>query len=387
MKWILLALIMLAESLLQNGCATQTSLTFPRSAVYAYGIKPAASQASMNDAVQAAYADWLNRYVTAEGAPAGAYRIHRYTGNDYDYDTVSEGIAWGMLIASLMESSGNQTQKYFNGFWKYYKNYLNSAGLMSWKITKTGIVTGEDSATEADENAALALLYADKQWGSAGEINYLADAKNLIGKILSKEVEAGTYVLKPGAGWGGSDAVNPAYFDPAYYRIWKSYDSRWSEVLNKSTALYDIFYDRHSTGLFPDWTTATGTNSADRSYNFTYDACQVPLKIGIDFLWNGQGGKHLEKFSDWIAAKTGGSPEAIIDGYKLDGTTTGQFNNAAFVGPACVAAMASAKHQAWLDKLYTHLATMETGGKWGYYQDTLRLISLLIISGNLPNYW
>jgi hypothetical protein len=157
--------------------------------------------------------------------------------------------------------------------------------------------------------------------------------------------------------------------------------------MNKSLSIYDFFYNNHSTGLFPDWTIAKGTAAVNLSYDYTYNACQVPLKIGIDYLWNGEGSKYLDNLSRWIIKKSNGSPKAIVDGYKLDGTAIGSYNNASFVGPFCVAAMVSNKYQSWLNRIYEFLTNIETGGSQGYYQDTLRLISLIVVSGNLPNLW
>jgi len=327
--------------------------------------------------VQTAYVDWLIIYVTTKGCPKDTYRVHR--SRAYNFDTVSEGIAFGMLITSLMDN-----QEYFDGFWRYYKHYLNKAGLMSWQIDKKGKVIGYDSATEADENAAMALLYADKQWTSIGEVDYLSEGKKLINKILSFEVEKKTFVLKPGAFWGGSNTTNPMYFDPAYYRIWAKFDPKWKKVSAKSYQIYDIFYQKNETGLFPDWCQANGSPTR-HGYDYYYDACQTPIKIGLDYLWHGKGKKHLEKLSNWIKTETDEEPLYIVDGYKLDGTVTGKYHNAAFVGPFMVAAMVSKKHQAWLDALYDDLVNIKTGGRWGYYQDSLRLISLIIVSGKMPN--
>lgn len=363
-----------------------SSYPFPQSVKYKFGIRPSLSSEALNQAVQAAYEDWFSRYVTSEGCPEGAYRVHRFEA--YDFDTVSEGIAWGMLITVLMDNEKNQTQKYFNGLWSYYQRYFNKNGLMSWKINRDGKIIGEDSATEADENVAMALLYAHKQWGSKGRVNYLKEARSLISKIMSHEVAEGEedFVIKSGSEWGGLDITNPAYFDPAYYRVWASFDKKWEKVAERAYKIYNIFYKKYQTGLLPDWCVPDGSTSY-LSYNYTYDATQTPLKIGLDYLWNGKGKKYLEKISSWIVEATNTRPDLIVDGYKLDGTPIGKYNNAAFVGPFCVAAMVSAKYQYWLDALADHLINMETGGRYGYYNDTIRLVSLLILSGNMPNLW
>jgi endo-1,4-beta-D-glucanase Y len=359
---------------------------FPQNVKYKFGTQPQVSPEVMAADVQAAYDDWLARYVTSEGCPQGAYRVHRYYA--YDCDTVSEGIGFGMLITVLLDNDRNQSQKYFDGFWRYYQSHLNGRGLMAWKIDRAGSVLDRESATEADENVAMALLFAHKQWGSAGPLDYGAAGRELLARIMSYEVWTANqdYVVKPGAGWGGKDIVNPAYFAPAYYRIWRNYDWRWLKVANRAYKLYEVFYKRYQTGLYPDWCVPEGSTSY-LGYNFTYDACRVPLNIALDYLWHGAGNKYLYRLNSWIAGQTGGRPDLIVDGYKLDGTPLGKHNSAAFVGPLAVAAMISPKYHVWLDALYQQLVQTETNGNWGYYPDTLRLVSLLVLSGNMPNLW
>jgi endo-1,4-beta-D-glucanase Y len=259
---------------------------------------------------------------------------------------------------------------------------------MSWKVNRYGTVESGDSASDADQDAAMALLYAHRQWGSRGSINYFLEAKKLIAAIMSAEVytKANDYVIKPGADWGGQDIINPSYFNPAYYPAWSLFDRDWLKVADRSHKIYNIFAQRYGTGLVPDWCVPEGSTSY-LSYNFTYDACRVPLKIGLDHLWHGRGYEHLDKLCKWAIKESGGDPETIVDGYKLDGKAIGRYNNAAFVGPLMVAAMVSGKHQAWLNKGTDHLIGLPTGGRWGYYNDSLRLLSLLILSGNLPDLW
>jgi len=313
-----------------------------------------------------------------------------------EFATVSEGIGWGMLIMIFMDNEKNNTKKYFDGLYKFYKSYLDANGLMNWKINRYGDIVGENAATEADENVAMALLFAHKQWGSQGTINYLKEAKSLINKIMEHEVEKPNYIVKPGDVWGGAEVLNPCYFDPAYYRIWMSVteDKNWQKVTVKSYEILNYFYKNYSTGLVPDWCKEDGSKAdiPGCSYSYRYNACQVPLKMTLDYIWFGTKNSELahnlpHRLSGWIKKRTKENPSQIKDGYNLDGTIIGEYNNAAFVGPFAVAAMVDTKHQDWLNKTYKHLSNMSTGGDWGYYPDTLRLVSLLVLTGNMPNFY
>ena len=379
--WLIAAALILPSPAFAR---TSPSNPFPQVIPYRYGISLDIPRDTLLLNAFSAYENWLNNYVAEEGGPDREYRVHR--GPLYDYETISEGIGWGMLIAVLMENGKNPTKKYFDGFWMYYRRNMNGSGLMSWKVSRTGQALEKDSSTDADQNVAMALMFADRQWGSAGKINYLAEARRLIGNIMRHEIEARSYVIKPTSGWGGSATTNPSAYSPAYYKTWLKYDDKWSRVVENSEQMYSLFYHRYNTGLYPDWCTATG-DKTQLSYDYTYNACLTPLKIGLDFLWNGEGDRYLKRLSNWIIDKCDNNPEAIADGYTIDGVAIGQYSNAAFIGPLCVAAMVSEEYKPWLNKLYNYLVQMKTGEKGGYFSDTIRLISLIIVSGHMPDLW
>ena len=114
----------------------------------------------MNDDVQRVYDQFLRYNVTDSGCPANGYRVTLGTNTGFSgnqNDTYSESIGWGMLIAVYMDNRTNDTKKYFDGFNRYRKSYLNQNGLMKWKIDQSGKLYGDHgTAVEADENMALA---------------------------------------------------------------------------------------------------------------------------------------------------------------------------------------------------------------------------------------
>ena len=54
----------------------------------------------------------------------------------------------------------------FDGLWLYYKDNLNSNGVMNWKINGCSGVNGANGATDAELDVAFALIVADYQWAS-----------------------------------------------------------------------------------------------------------------------------------------------------------------------------------------------------------------------------
>jgi len=372
---------------------------FPQNVDYGRGTRPKNhTESQMNDDCVRFYAAWLSDCVTTNGCPSGACRVDvgSYVPDILTpHDTASEGIAWGMLITALMDNQTNHAKKIFDSLNRYREAFTNANGLMNWRISSNGVVLGPGAATEADENMAMALLYADKKWGSTGPTDYLRQATNLIQAIMEKEVEPSTFVLKPGDTFGGSTLLNPCYFDTAFYRVWETVtgDSHWRRVTAACRPVMEYFHTNYTTGLAPDWCQASGRPAGSLDYSFHYNACQVPLKSAIDYAWFGSSNDDLafldnDRLVAWICARTGGNPSLIVDGYRLDGTPTGAYPNAtAFIAPLLCASMCSADHQAFCDKLYDKLVALPAGRPYGYYGDTLRLACLLLATGNMPNLW
>ena len=66
-------------------------------------------------------------------------------------------------------------------------------------------------------------------------------------------------------------------------------------------------------------------------------------------------------------------------GYTLRGRPLVDYGSMAFTAPFAVAAMSDPGGQEWLDALW---AAMASGSSEGYYADSIRLQSMLVVSGN-----
>ncbi len=358
----------------------QTSICWPNN----YG-----PSAKSND-VYSLYTNWLKMYVTNQGCPPNAYRVKRPSDNN---DTVSEGIGYGMLITAYLANMGHDTKKYFDGFYAYYKYHADSYGLMNWQINANGTVKGSDAATDGDLDAAMALVVAARIWGNEKGINYKEEASDLIKKIMKYEVESGTWFLLPGDKMG-SDVLNLSYFSPAYFGIFEKMtgNSRWKNVISKNYDLLANFCKPGTTGLCPDWCRSDGSPAANtntRGYHYKYDAARTPWRIGVDYLWYGQSHSsicytYINILSTWFCdVETSGNPALIKDGYTLSGDPSvgNGLNNAVFTGPVGVASMGW-NNQNWCNDLYT---TLRSFGTNGYFKDIVQLLTMLAMSGNMPN--
>ncbi|MFC0780593.1 glycosyl hydrolase family 8 [Flavobacterium sp. HJSW_4] len=351
---------------------------FPANKVYGNGIMAASknSQDAENN-----YKTWKINFV--EECNNGLYRVKF----DNPSETVSEGIAYGMLLSAYMADKA-----LFDGFWLYYKDNVNANKVMNWKINGcSGGKAGENGATDAELDAAFALIVADYQWASAGNINYKSDAKALITAIKNYEVEANTYVLKPGDQFGGSQITNISYFSPAYYRafgVFTNDTAFWNQVATKAYTVINNNLTKNNAvgGLVSDWCQADGSYSSQAGgYNnagktYTYDAARTPWRIAVDYLWYGtpEAKVYSKKSSDFVRVNLGGSLN-IKDGYNQNGTVIGQWHNPTFVGAFACAAMGG-EDQAHLNASYADLKNLNEPNN--YFHQTLKTLYSLLLTGN-----
>jgi endoglucanase len=353
---------------------------FPQAVKYKYGIMPAKIS---NDKVQAVYADFNTRLYAESGEKA---RI-KY---DDTTLTVSEGIAYGMIIMVYMDNATNNTQTKFDKLWKYYNSFLDSKGLMNWQITgfSTPTAMGQNAATDADLDVAVALVEAYKQWGDE---KYLTDAKKFIKLVWKYEIDSVGGVL-PGDSWGMWAATrNPSYFNPPGFQLFKNADSsNWNKVLTNTYSL--LMKARNATtGLLPAWCSTVGVPDAGDRGTFQYDAIRVPWRMSWAYCWYGHDtAKTVSSgIASWITTKTSGDPGKVVDGYNLDGSPTakGKYNNGTFLGCLASAGMVDSKHQAWLDAAYSRLQDTLGPQKEVYFSQSIKLMNLLLLSGNMPDFW
>ena len=278
---------------------------------------------------------------------------------------------------------------------------------------------------------AAALCFAAKRWTPNG-IDYAQDAAHIISDILSSDI-SGNFI-KNGNRWGGPSCWNPCYFCPAWLRIFIVFidenQSLFSDPSGKITTLEDtianVYGDMdmidsvNAKGLYPDWCDTSGStvvkaDGSDRwyyftasdvnndnyvtmqSFNFFYDAIRVPWRLAVDFSWFGDQCPDTEAMLYEMAA---GFPQvnSIVDGYSIDGTPweyndRDGFNSyAGGTNPstafnsmmACSRMVLSGPSEDYYQSIvngWEDPASVSTA----YYPNTLRLLSLLYLSGYFKN--
>lgn len=318
--------------------------------------------------------------------------------------TVSEAIAYGMLITVYMDE-----EEVFKNLYKVWTSNTvggaKNAG-MNWRI---GCQADNGSATDADEDAALALVMASKQWNNAG---YLNDATALINWIAQNDVD-GNNSLKPGSNW--NPALNPSYVVPGHYRLFEKVtnNSKWSTI--RSKAMQDLLACQDaSTGLVGDWcdwnshrTISSPGAAVSNDIGFYDDAARTPWRTAWAYYWYGDSDaqKFNQTVTKWLIPNTR-TASGVNSGYKwqdytnsyiADESDSRNFVSSTFSGGLGLATSSINTDEAksYLNTVFKVLkekkscASVDGCGESipgeKYYPATLNMLYLLILTGNMPN--
>ena len=356
------------------------------------------SSSELDHATAAFYTTWKARYLVP-GCGAGQYHVKTDVPGSV---SMSQATGYGMLVTSMFAGLDPRAQRYFDGLFRYARAHPSALTqrLMAWHQGEgCRDSQGNNSASEADLDIAHALLLADKQWGSCGSVNYAAEARLLIDAIANADMHReGRYMLL--GDWvaptdqANYDTTRPADFIPDHFRSFQQFMQQawWVQVVDNGYWLLDALQTTHSqgAGLLPNFIEAADSDAPHPAVSeargadagvFGDSASRVPLRIGTDYLAYGdlRAKRVLERMTAFVEGHTGGDPSRIARGYTLSGAPLAGEESMLFTAPLGVAAMSDAKHQAWLNGLWdrTELAAPE-----GYASDSVRLLSMLVMSGN-----
>jgi endo-1,4-beta-D-glucanase Y len=385
--------------------AQQAQKPFPQHVPYFKGvIKPNhISQQQLDNATESFYDQWKARFIKTTPGKGESYIWFENTGGK---QCVSEGQGYGMVIVALMAGYDPSAKNIFDNLYRYYRAHPSNRGknLMAWAQNTRGKNLDETSATDGDMDIAYSLLLADKQWGNSGPINYLQQAKNMIADIMQYEINHKTWAVILS---NAIEADSKDYFDtrssdfmPANFKAFEyaTHDTRWSQVVDKGYKLFSYMQDEYSpdAGLVPDFIIHINKkpqpahphyleSAYDGYYN--YNACRVPWRVATDYLLSGDARSKafVQKINSWIRETTSNNTYNLSAGYTLAGNDIkGRYFEAlSFITPFAVSAMVDKNNQQWLNHVWDY--TMHFKLKdFDYYDNTIKLLNMIIISGN---YW
>jgi len=310
--------------------------------------------------------------------------------------TVSEAIAYGMLISVYMDD-----QSVFDKLYGTWKSNGGNGGGMNWRV---GCQGGSGSASDADFDAALALVMASKQWGGS----YLNDAKTIISWIATNDINGSQ--IKPGNQW--NDAFNPSYATTANFQLFQDVNGgSWSSVISQAYNDLNACQDA-TTGLVPDWCDWSGhkptkTSAAvSNDIGFYDDAARTPWRMAWAYYWYGDTKAQAfnKKVVDWLIPTTR-TASGVNSGYAYTGgkyvadeSDIRNFVSSTFSGGLglAVSSFDTEDAKTYLTTVYKVLVEQKSckkpdkcgeGDNPGekYYPATLNMLYLLLVTGNMPN--
>ncbi len=357
-----------------------TNTTYPGSHIIPTNLPTGGVYGTAQDAADA-YNQWKIDYVESCGGSPERFRVKF----DNPSETVSEGIAYGMLLAAYAADKA-----LFDGLWQYYQDNMNGNGVMNWKIGGCSGTIGSGGATDAELDAANALLVANIQWpNSSTPHDYAADATTLITSIKDYEIQPanqnGPYQTNNGDQWGfGNNCRNPSYQSPAYYKAYGDFVPSQSTLWdNAVTASYDLINANvhPTTGLVSNWSDHTGTpNTCNGPNEYGWDACRSAWRMGTDVSWYAD--PNAKTICNNMAAWIQNTGVANLKGPIPQNGIGGSYHSPTFISTWAVGVMGSnSTYQSTLNAIYDETVAVTDNLPY-YFGNTLRAICLFNLTGN-----
>ncbi len=356
------------------------AVPFGSNTQYSYGIMPTnlPSGGTYGGSQKAAeaYNAWKSAYV--EKCSVG-YRVKF----DDNYSTVSEGIAYGMVLSVYADD-----KDLFDGLWAYYKANSNGNGVMNWKINGCSGVSGSNGATDAELDVAMSLVIASEQWGGS----YGATAKSFIQTIKKTEMGTDGQTLN-GDAWGNTNTCrNPSYFAPGYYAEFAKVDTDngtfWGKTAVEASDKVLIANRNATSGLVSNWCDNSGTenvcgNTGSGAQGYGADACRNPWRMAIDYLWHGSscsaGAKDINaKLINFVKGYEN-QLKGPFSNRNVSNPGSGSYVNGSYTTLA-LPTMTSKDAQSSLNKCYAAVASLSDVDV--YFNTTVRCLTLFVMTGN-----
>ncbi|MFI5952267.1 glycosyl hydrolase family 8 [Cryptosporangium sp. NPDC051539] len=376
-------------------------LSFPaapgRSATAHAAIRPSASQDDLDRALLAFYRSWKDAYLRTD---CDGDTVQVYS-PDAKYPFVAEAQGYGLVVTATMSPADPDAKPTFDRLLAYVLAHpsTRTPDLMAAEQNKDcDDRSGGDSATDGDLDIAYGLLLADKLWGSDGEYDYRQLALRRIQAIKAKTVNPSSGLMLLGDWSTASNATlyattRTSDWMPYYFRVFEDVtgDPAWSGIREAHERAIAGLQGDDDTGLLPDFARTSGSGlrpvagkvlETKNDGDYSFNACRTPWRIGTDALISGdaESTAAARKVDAWFRSSTGGNPDRVGSGYRLDGTRLNASPENAFWAPLAVSAMTDPGAQKWLDRLWTKLADNDVE-RGNYYGDTIQLQVMTLVAG------
>ncbi|HET7826855.1 MAG TPA: glycosyl hydrolase family 8, partial [Anaeromyxobacter sp.] len=222
-------------------------------------------------------------------------RAGRVVAHDEGGITTSEGQAYAMLRAVWANDRAS-----FEEVWRWTRENLQVRGdqLLAWKW-KDGVLD-RNAATDADQDAALALVLASRRFR---ERRWLDDARALLADIWDREVlVAGGRPVPTAGNWAVGErfpTIHVAYLAPYAYEVFAEVDPAhpWKDLVRSSYEILRFLFVEQRLALPPEIVfldPRTGRIVLERPgaagpAPFGYDAVPIYWRVALDARWFGRG--------------------------------------------------------------------------------------------------
>jgi endo-1,4-beta-D-glucanase Y len=241
------------------------------------------------------------------------YILRKFSANGAFYNSdgtvTSENQSYAMLRSVWMDDA-----RQFYNIWNWTKaNLMKDNGLLAWRWLD-GEIQDHNSASDADTDVALALLFAGRRWNDPQLIEEGTRLAQALWEHTVVEVDGVPYLTAgEWATRGPVLALNPSYYSPYAYRIFHEVDplNNWWDLIGSS---YTVIFESSNledsqgegAGLPPDWIGLeidTGrlipidlpTVKTDTT-RYGYDAARTYWRLALDYRYSedGRAGTFLE---------------------------------------------------------------------------------------------
>ncbi len=265
----------------------------------------------------------LSTYTAAEAGRAFLTGYVRENGRvvrtDQGGDTVSEGQAYAMLVAVGLGDADA-----FERVWGWTRDNLQRPdGLLSWRWAD-GRVADESSASDADLDAARALVLAGERFGRPDHTATGLALGQAVLDLETVQTPAGRVLVAGQWATAAPHAYNPSYASPGATAVLAaaSGDPRWAELDEGSRAVTAALLA--GAPLPPDWAQVRADGTVDampgaqglgQSVRYGYDAARIPIRFAescdpADRALAGAMAAPLDRGGDTAELDLGGSPLA-----------------------------------------------------------------------------
>jgi endo-1,4-beta-D-glucanase Y len=354
----------------------------------------------------------------------------------------SEAHGWAMIITVLMAGWDPDAREIFDGLYRVYQNWScnEHSELMSWAVPRDGDFSPsrrQPSATDGDMDAAYALLLAADQWD---DTTYYRGALRIIAaleenNILYAPKHHPTAEFFPRLGIGTNDnypeqnywnvrATRSSDFMVSHFDVFhaaRKHDDfymntgagdvpRVWEVLTEKTFDIVAHMQHPVTGLIPDFMgnkdgdftqpISSFSGISDEPYEnpgsndsaYWYNACRFPWRFAQGYIHSDMAAVKpvIARMEEWLLGaevhyEWGWFQDTLLRaGYTVDGAVLPGYDyyDRAFAAPF-MTALSIGEEEWHFNAMWETISWFREPGDWSrYYDNTISLLNMLLVSGN-----